>query len=111
MTTIERRSEGRIECNIEAHYESPTLSLNVVVKNMSSGGCFIHTPYLDIVGTSATLFIKLNNQPTSIAIPAKVVYTRDDSINSAGMGIKFLPQSAEDILKVTEVLRILKKVT
>lgn len=105
MSFSERRSEERKSCYIEAHYESPTLSLNVVVKNISSGGCFINTPFLDIVGTSCMLFLNLPGKKNPVAIPSKVVYTRDDSINNSGMGIKFLCNSAQSILNINEVLK------
>ncbi len=108
MTTAEKRSEERKDCFLEAHYESPTLSLNVVVRNISSGGCFISTPYLDMIGTSGMLFLNSGSQKRPVAIPSKVVYTRDDSINSAGMGIKFLHHSSEDILKINDILKQLE---
>lgn len=104
MTTAEKRSEERKNCNLEAHYESPTLSLNVVVRNISSGGCFINTPYLDIVGTSGMLFLNIAKQQRPVAIPSKVVYIRDDNIFNSGMGIKFLYHKSEDLLKVKEIL-------
>ncbi|MCX7958316.1 MAG: PilZ domain-containing protein [Deltaproteobacteria bacterium] len=108
MTTAEKRSEERKACYLEAHYESPTLSLNVVVRNISSGGCFINTPYLDIIGTSGMLFLSMSGLKRPVAIPAKVVYTRDDSIDNAGMGIKFLHHSSEDILKMNDILKQLE---
>lgn len=104
MVLKEKREEERKECYIEAHYESPNLSLNVVVKNISGGGCFINTPYLDIVGTSGMLFLNTDKNNRPIAIPSKVIYTKDDNINNSGMGIKFLYHSSDDILKIKEIL-------
>ncbi|MCX7944800.1 MAG: PilZ domain-containing protein [Deltaproteobacteria bacterium] len=104
----ERRKEERKSCYIEAHYESPTLSLNVVVRNISSGGCFINTPYLDIVGTCGMLFLNLPQKRGTIAIPSKVIYTRDRDIDNSGMGIKFLYYSSDDILRIKEILNELE---
>jgi len=105
MTTLEKRSEERKICNIEAHYESPNLSLNVVIKNISGGGCFINTQYLDVVGTGGMLFIYLSEQKRSLTIPFRVVYTRDDNVANSGMGVRFLFNTSEDILGVKEILK------
>ncbi|MGB9599701.1 MAG: PilZ domain-containing protein [Myxococcota bacterium] len=105
MTSYEKRQEERKKCYIEAHYESPNLSLNVVIKNISGGGCFINTPYLDIVGTSGMLFLKTDKEKGPIAIPSRVVYTRDDDITNAGMGVKFVYNSSDDILRIKDILR------
>jgi len=109
MTTSDKRSSERRDCYIEAHYESPNLSLNVVVRNISNGGCFIVSPFLDTPGTTGMVFLNLPQKRTPVAIPAKVVYTRDDTIISSGMGIKFLLNTSDDLLKINNVLQAIKK--
>lgn len=104
MTIYEKRRFERKGCCLEVHYESPTLSLKAVVKNISQGGCFINTPYLDTIGTSGMIFIKPPCERSPIAIPTKVVYTKDDTIESSGMGIKFQFYHPEDIVKITQLI-------
>lgn len=104
MVIYEKRRFERKDCWLEAHYESPTLSLKAVVKNISCGGCFINTPYLDTIGTSGMIFIKPPYGRSPIAIPTRVVYTRDDTVESSGMGIKFQFYHPEDIIKITHIM-------
>ncbi len=109
MATLEKRQFERKSCYVEAHYESPTLSLNVVIKNISPGGCFINTPYLDTIGTSGMIFIKLPHDRSPIGLLAKVVYTKDDSLTGSGMGLKFQFYRAEDILKINQIINQIEK--
>jgi len=105
MNSIERRGSERRRCYIEAHYESPNLSMNVVLTNISDGGCFIISPFLDTPGTPGMIHLNLPRRDTHVVLPTKVVYTKDDTLNSSGMGIKFLYNSPEVIENIKKILQ------
>ena len=105
MNKIERRGFERKNCYIEAKYESPNLSLNVVLSNISEGGCFILSPFLDTPGTSGALFLRFPKMNEPVVLLTKVVYTKDDTISSSGMGIKFIYNSPEVVERMKQILQ------
>ena len=90
-----KRRYPRITLGAQVHYISEHLSITEETRDISLGGIFINTGFLDPVGTAAVLRIHLPEQDELLVTPGVVRWTTLDreetsEVLGAGMGLEFV---------------------
>ena len=111
MTGNDRRHQRineRIETDLGAVYESPTLYSLTQIRNLSVGGAFVRTDVLDETGTEHILQFSVPNAPHPISIVGRVVWTKLEPPWHAGMGLEFISMETHDQKAISEFVTIVK---
>jgi Tfp pilus assembly protein PilZ len=101
-TKCGKRASDRVEVDISALYESPTLYSLAQIRNISVGGAFVRSDVLDEPGTENILQFAVPNQPHPLNLVARVVWTRMEPPWHAGMGLEFIAMEDNDHRALSE---------
>jgi CheY-like chemotaxis protein len=89
----ERRNQERVPACILAHYASETMTLQGVLSNLSNGGIFIESRFLDPAGSKTIISFNTYSSLGILKIKGRVVHTvinaSDNLKFTSGMGIHF----------------------
>ena len=85
-----RRRYPRVRLALEGFYSSAERMLFASCENLSLRGAYIKTAAPDAAGTRATLRLRLPGGEAMMKIPARVVWSNQDSMyGPVGMGVRF----------------------
>jgi len=106
----ELRKETRIPKTLRITYSTRSGNVGVVISNLSVGGLFIKTNDPLNKGEQTDLVIFLPDRKKKLEVSGRVVWASreeretPDGKLAAGMGVKFLDLSYEDIERIINVL-------
>ena len=86
----QRRHYPRVRLEFEGFWSSTRRMLFAKGNNLSVHGVFLVSPAPEQPGTKGTLWLQLPNHPTMLRIPAKVIWTNENTYRGPlGMGLSF----------------------
>ncbi|MBI5526324.1 MAG: PilZ domain-containing protein [Deltaproteobacteria bacterium] len=103
-----KRVSDRVEVDISALYESPTLYSLAQIRNISVGGAFVRSDVLDEPGTEHILQFAIPNQPHPLNLVGRVVWTRVEPPWHAGMGLEFIAMEDTDHRALSEFVTMVR---
>jgi Tfp pilus assembly protein PilZ len=112
MTDNDRRYQRvteRIEVDLGAVYESPTLYSLTQIRNLSLGGAFVRSDVLDEVGTEHILQFSVPSAAHPIAVVGRVVWTKLDPPWHAGMGLQFISMETHDQKAINDFVDLVRR--
>ncbi len=91
----DRRGTARIRVKLHARYRSDSVLLDGWVENLSSGGLFLRSDFVDAAGRRASLRLTLPGEPAPIHAEVEVVRVHAE-LSEPGMGIRFVDISPRE---------------
>ena len=84
----ERRQNGRLPVELPATFTSESLEMDVdlEVRNVSSGGLFVRSEFLEPTGTEVTLRVAFTDRDVNVR--GRVAWVAEHAPSGPGMGIE-----------------------
>ena len=105
QTDSNRREHQRFDTDFTIHFSSDNLEFSGTAeyrsgkaKNLSRGGLFIRSDYLDLPGTKIKLQIPVPNTKEKLHLEAEVSWIDDAPPLGPGMGIELIGQLLQEQL-------------
>jgi hypothetical protein len=103
-----KRINERIETDLGAVYESPTLYSLTQIRNLSVAGAFVRVDVLDEPATEHILQFSVPTAVHPISVVGRVVWTKLEPPWHAGMGLQFISMETLDRKAITDFVTLVR---